>query len=63
MALVRAAKEAAHETQLFYGGGIHNADTARLAAEHADTIVVGNIIYTDLTAALSTVEAVRAVIR
>jgi putative glycerol-1-phosphate prenyltransferase len=63
MALVRAAKEAAHETQLFYGGGIHNADTARLAAEHADTIVVGNIIYTDLEAALSTVGAVRTVTR
>ncbi|GLX70922.1 heptaprenylglyceryl phosphate synthase [Paenibacillus glycanilyticus] len=59
MALVRAAKEAANEAQLFYGGGIHNAETAAQAAEFADTIVVGNIIYTDLEAALRTVEAVR----
>lgn len=60
MGLVRAAKDAAQGAQLFYGGGIHNADTAAQAAGIADTIVVGNVIYTDLEAALSTVEAVRS---
>ncbi|WP_435167049.1 heptaprenylglyceryl phosphate synthase [Paenibacillus glycanilyticus] len=63
MSLVRAAKDAAQGAQLFYGGGIHNADTAEQAAQVADTIVVGNIIYADLEAALSTVEAVRAAAR
>ncbi|RCW44780.1 heptaprenylglyceryl phosphate synthase [Paenibacillus prosopidis] len=61
MQLVRRAKAATAHAQLFYGGGIDNADKARQAAEAAHTVVVGNVIYSDLEAALSTVAAVRDV--
>jgi putative glycerol-1-phosphate prenyltransferase len=59
MQLVRRAKAATAHAQLFYGGGIDNAEKARQAAEAAHTVVVGNVIYSDLDAALSTVKAVR----
>ncbi|MCR2806676.1 heptaprenylglyceryl phosphate synthase [Paenibacillus soyae] len=59
MPLLASARRAVRNARLFYGGGIDSADKARQAAEHAHTIVVGNVIYTDLAAALSTVEAVR----
>lgn len=48
------------QAQLFYGGGIDGADKAALAAQHAQTVVVGNVVYTDLAAALATVEAVKS---
>lgn len=60
-AMVRACKEALEGTHLFYGGGIRTVQQAREMAAIADTIVVGNIIYEDLSAALATVEAVKAV--
>lgn len=58
MQLVKRARTAIANAQLFYGGGIDNAEKARQAAEAAHTVVVGNIIYNDLDAALSTVSAV-----
>ncbi|GIP35654.1 heptaprenylglyceryl phosphate synthase [Paenibacillus sp. J2TS4] len=58
--LVKKASQVLEEARLFYGGGIDGPDKARLAAECADTIVVGNIIYDDLEAALATVEAVKS---
>lgn len=58
MELLRSARQAISGAQLFYGGGIDSEDKARQAAEHAHTIVVGNIIYTNLSAALATVAAV-----
>ena len=51
------------KTKLFYGGGIKNAEDAKTMAEIADTVVVGNVIYDDFKAALSTVEAVKSVSR
>jgi putative glycerol-1-phosphate prenyltransferase len=57
--LVRACKAGAEEAHLFYGGGIRTAEQAKQMAGVADTIVVGNVIYEDLPAALSTVEAVK----
>ncbi len=60
--VVRAASRILDNTKLFYGGGIKNAEDARVMAEIADTIIVGNIIYEDLTAALSTVKAVRTAV-
>lgn len=61
MRLVRLAYETVRGAQVFYGGGIDSDERARQAAESAHTVVVGNIIYTDLKAALSTVAAVREV--
>lgn len=59
--MVRAAAEELQETKLFYGGGIKNATDAKVMAEIADTVIVGNIIYENLKAALSTVKAVHSV--
>ncbi|WP_342506491.1 heptaprenylglyceryl phosphate synthase [Sporosarcina sp. FSL K6-2383] len=59
--VVEAAARVLDKTRLFYGGGIRNGDDAQAMAAIADTIVVGNIIYDDLTAALSTVDAVKSV--
>ncbi|GAA4725631.1 heptaprenylglyceryl phosphate synthase [Brevibacillus fulvus] len=57
--LVKACKSAAEGCHLFYGGGIRTPEQARNMAAVADTIVVGNIIYEDLQAALKTVDAVK----
>ncbi|RNA66734.1 heptaprenylglyceryl phosphate synthase [Alteribacter keqinensis] len=56
---VKAAKNVLKTTKLFYGGGITNKAQAAEMAEHADTVVVGNVIYTDLKQALKTVDAVK----
>ena len=61
--IVRAASRILENTKLFYGGGIKNAEDAKDMAEIADTVIVGNIIYENLKAALSTVNAVKSVVR
>ncbi|KXH86768.1 heptaprenylglyceryl phosphate synthase [Sporosarcina sp. HYO08] len=61
--VVQAASNVLENTRLFYGGGITNVTEAKAMAEIADTIVVGNIVYDDLKAALSTVQAVKSVSR
>jgi putative glycerol-1-phosphate prenyltransferase len=43
----------------YYGGGITTPEQAAEMAVHADTVVVGNIIYDDLNAAVQTVKAVK----
>lgn len=57
--VVKETKKVLSNTKLFYGGGISSADEAKSFAEHADVVVVGNVIYTDLKAALQTVSAVK----
>ncbi|MVP01612.1 heptaprenylglyceryl phosphate synthase [Paenibacillus lutrae] len=57
MDLIRSTKRVLETTRLFYGGGIDGPEKARMAAEAADTIVVGNLIYEDLERALETVQA------
>ncbi len=57
MELIRSTKRVLETTRLFYGGGIDGPEKARMAAEAADTIVVGNLIYEDLERALETVQA------
>ena len=57
--MVRAVKSELQKTKLFYGGGITSTQQAAEMAQYADTVVVGNIIYEDLKAALATVKAVK----
>lgn len=42
---VKAASEALAEATLFYGGGIHDYDSAKTMARHADVIVVGDLLH------------------
>lgn len=57
MALVKRVRDALRQAHLFYGGGIDSPERAREAAQAANTVVVGNIIYSNLEAALATVAA------
>lgn len=57
--VVEAIAKELQQTQLFYGGGITNAEQAATMAKHAHTVVVGNIIYDDFKKAISTVKAVQ----
>lgn len=59
--MVKAAADVLETTKLFYGGGITSVEQAKEMAVHADTIIVGNIIYEDLKAALKTVSAVKSI--
>ncbi|MFT8319608.1 MAG: heptaprenylglyceryl phosphate synthase [Bacillus sp. (in: firmicutes)] len=54
--MVEAAKKGLTNTTLFYGGGIQSLEDAKKMAEHADVVVVGNIIYEDIEAAIRTVQ-------
>ncbi|MED4074105.1 heptaprenylglyceryl phosphate synthase [Priestia endophytica] len=59
VSLVKNVKNALSTTKLFYGGGIASSAQAAEMAHAADTVVVGNVIYEDLKAALQTVGAVK----
>ncbi|MDQ0228380.1 heptaprenylglyceryl phosphate synthase [Metabacillus niabensis] len=59
IALVEESKRVLTNTRLFYGGGISSPEEAKQFAKHADVVVVGNAIYTNLEAALQTVAAVK----
>ncbi|SDH77382.1 putative glycerol-1-phosphate prenyltransferase [Alteribacillus persepolensis] len=56
---VKAAKLTLQHAQLFYGGGIETPEQAEEMAAYADTVVVGNVVYTDIKKALQTVDAVK----
>ncbi|WP_299094467.1 heptaprenylglyceryl phosphate synthase [uncultured Metabacillus sp.] len=58
--VVEQTKQVLKDTKLFYGGGISSPEEAKDFAKHADVVVVGNVIYTDLKAALQTVAAVKS---
>ncbi|WP_257350740.1 heptaprenylglyceryl phosphate synthase [Pseudalkalibacillus decolorationis] len=57
--LVKDISTVLDKTQFFYGGGIKDDNQAREMAQFANTIVVGNVIYEDLNAALRTVRVVK----
>ncbi|MCA0970622.1 heptaprenylglyceryl phosphate synthase [Halobacillus litoralis] len=57
--LVRQVAAELNETRLIYGGGIQNAAQAEEMSALADTIVVGNVIYENIEAALETVPAAK----
>lgn len=59
METVRTVREMVENAQLFYGGGITCEAEAEQAAALCDTVVVGNIIYSDVQQALLTVKAVK----
>jgi phosphoglycerol geranylgeranyltransferase len=44
-AVVAATRDALSSAQLFYGGGIHDYDSAYEMASVADTVVVGNVLH------------------
>lgn len=54
--IVKAASQMLTYTQLFYGGGISSLTEAKEMKNYADTIIVGNIIYSDIKKALKTVK-------
>jgi phosphoglycerol geranylgeranyltransferase len=43
--MVAAAQDALEEATLFYGGGIHDYDSAYEMGRRADTVVVGNLLH------------------
>ncbi|WP_254767727.1 phosphoglycerol geranylgeranyltransferase [Salinilacihabitans rarus] len=56
--IVEAAREALDEATLFYGGGIHDYDSAYAMANRADVIVVGNLAHDEgVDAVQETVDA------
>ncbi|MGM8212075.1 heptaprenylglyceryl phosphate synthase [Virgibacillus sp. W0430] len=57
--LVQRVRRELNQTLLFYGGGIETPEQAREMKQHADVIIVGNIIYTDIKKALDTVTTIQ----
>ncbi|WP_327053169.1 phosphoglycerol geranylgeranyltransferase [Halomicrococcus gelatinilyticus] len=58
--VVAAAADALDETTLFYGGGIHDYESAHTMAQHADTIVVGDLVHDEgVEAVRETVEGAK----
>jgi phosphoglycerol geranylgeranyltransferase len=57
---VAAAADILDDATLFYGGGIHDYESARTMATHADTIVVGDLVHDEgVDAVRETVEGAR----
>jgi len=60
--VVAAAADALDTTTLFYGGGIRSYDAAATMAEHADTVVVGDLVHDEgVDAVRETVEGAKSV--
>ena len=54
---VEAAANALKESTLFYGGGIHDYDSAHTMGRHADVVVVGDLVHDE------GIDAVRETVR
>ncbi len=59
VSLLRAVRAVLRNTKLWYGGGIRSYREAKEMASAADVVVVGNLIYEDLEAALKTAKISR----
>ncbi|SDN23745.1 putative glycerol-1-phosphate prenyltransferase [Fictibacillus solisalsi] len=57
--VVKEVRKVLDRTRFYYGGGIQSAEQAREMAMFADTVVVGNIIYDNVQAAIETVKAAK----
>ncbi len=58
--VVAAAQERLDDATLFYGGGINDYESAHTMAEHADTIIVGDLVHDEgADAVRETVEAAK----
>ncbi|MEW4372611.1 heptaprenylglyceryl phosphate synthase [Paenibacillus kandeliae] len=60
MELAADIRRATRNAHVFYGGGVIDEQTARQASQVCDTVIVGNIVYSDLQQALTTVFAVKS---
>jgi len=59
-AVVAAAAGALAEATLFYGGGIHDYDSANTMAQYADTVIVGDLVHEEgVDAVRETVEGAK----
>jgi phosphoglycerol geranylgeranyltransferase len=59
--VVAAAHDALEDATLFYGGGVHDYESAETMGRHADVVVVGDLVHDDGCAAVrETVEGVTA---
>jgi phosphoglycerol geranylgeranyltransferase len=57
---VSAAQEGLDDATLFYGGGVHDYDTAYEMGQHADAVVVGDLLHDEgVDAVRETVEGVK----
>lgn len=61
LACVEEVKRAIGTTRLFYGGGITTPEQAELYGKYADTVVVGNMVYTNQDILQDIVQAVKTV--
>jgi putative glycerol-1-phosphate prenyltransferase len=59
MALLEAVKANAGDARVIYGGGIASAAQAAMASQYADTVVVGNLVYSRPDLLKATVAATR----
>jgi phosphoglycerol geranylgeranyltransferase len=58
--VVAAAAGALEDATLFYGGGIHDYESANTMAEHADTVIVGDLVHDEgVDAVTETVEGAK----
>lgn len=63
MDLLRAVKQNAGEAHVVYGGGIGSGDQAARAGQWADTVVVGNLVYSSPERLRETVRALTHALR
>lgn len=61
--LMQAARSVCRRSRIFYGGGIATKKQAIEVAKVADTVVVGNLIYTHAEQAARTVKWVKGTVR